>query len=131
MQIMDIARDSFPKGLVFSARMILGVAVAAGSVALGIWISGEAIREIYFAFAIVGGFASGCILRVHLFWAIPLVFATFLATIFITGDPTTGDDDAEMIIRLAIGLMFAPVFAASFAGLLVSTIYGGRQTHSQ
>ena len=69
LQTMDIAHHSLPKGLIFIAQMILGVAIALVGISLSIW-GLDFFGAPMFLVPIIAGFIAGYILKKHFFWAL-------------------------------------------------------------
>lgn len=132
MQMMDIAHQSLPTNLSFTARIVLGIAVAVGSVFLAdrIYYWADLSYEMVAVCLVLIGVIVGYILKKHFVWTllIPiLVYSAYILYFIQEYEPYT-----------AVGLFWAiliyvgsPLYLGAFFGYLRSRRDSARRARTQ
>ncbi len=130
---MDIAHHSLPKGLTFSARIILGIAVVAGGAYLLLRVA-SSIEQVIVGLVLVG-LAAGYIFKKHFFWAmlIPIGVTIALSMIYFEpADPFITRVSARVSAAGAVLYYYAlPAYLGAFVGCLISVGIAEKKAHSQ
>ncbi len=138
MQMIDTATKSLPKSLALAARIVLGIAVAAGGIVVAYWLSVNEVLEVgsagffalFFASEFLGGVVSGYILRRHYLWVLP-ISAFIVGTLIILFPELflgSGEGPEFAFILLAFGL---PIYPGAALGYLISRRVSARRTRTQ
>ena len=127
MQTMDIAHHPLGKGLIFTARMILGLCVALAGISLGALVASwihvgdyEAAVPVVVG-AIIGGLVAGYILKKHFFWVLLIPIVWVLAGVQMSSEPDHFREVSSMgwaFIAL-MGTLF-PAYVGAFFGFSIS-----------
>lgn len=138
MKMIDTATKSLPKSPALIARIVLGIAAAAGGIVVAYWLSVNEVLAVgsagffalFFASEFLGGVVSGCILRRHYLWVLPIL--AFIAGTLIILFPElflgSGEGSELVFILLAFSL---PIYPGAALGCLISRRISATQARPQ
>ncbi len=128
MQMMDIAHHSLPKGLTFSARIILGIAVVAGGFYLLLLVA-SSIEMVIVGLVLVG-LVAGYIFKKHFFWAMLIPIGVGIALSLIYFEPVEPFLTRVSAVGAVLYYYALPAYLAAFVGYLISIGVGAIKARS-